>query len=262
MEVGSEVECKVKYRIRQTHWRRLCGTRHVLKNPHTVVTRPPGQGTYYYGNGKSNAETSGASNPHGSQGGARYTGEFKENMRHGLGHYILPDGSEYHGMWSQGKMNGRGVFTWPDRSIYDGDFKDGERHGQGILNTSDGFTYDGTWVQNAMEGRGIARYPNGQTFEGLFSNGRREGRGTMRFTNGAIYEGRFRDDAVDGQGTMKISRSLIVPSSHNDDDENLLTSDEYSRHPAANRSDYMIPISFQSDMTHIHAKAGFTSIGD
>ena len=256
MEVGSEVGCKVH----ETQWPLCLSQSARVGNSHTF--RPPttvGQGTYYYGNGKSNAVTPGASNPHGSQGGARYTGEFKENMRHGLGHYILPDGSEYHGMWSQGKMNGRGVFTWPDRSVYDGDFKDGERHGQGILNTSDGFTYDGTWVQNAMEGRGIARYPNGQTFEGLFSNGRREGRGTMRFTNGAIYEGRFRDDAVDGQGTMKISRSLIVPNSH--DEEEKPTGNEHDT-TTAHRSDFMIPISFQSDMTHIHAKAGFTPIGD
>ena len=27
------------------------------------------------------------------------------------------------------------------------------------------------------------------------------------------------------------------------------------------KEDFMIPISFQSDMTHIHAKAGFTAVG-
>ena len=98
-----------------------------------------------------------------------------------------------------------------------------------------------------MEGRGAAVYPNGQKYEGLFSHGRREGRGTMHFTNGAVYEGRFRDDAVDGQGTMKMSESLTVPpESGNPEDKH----------------DFMIPISFQSDMTHIHTKAGFTAVGD
>jgi hypothetical protein len=224
--------------------------------PHFKIFHVPylGQGTYYYGNDGKSSETT------GPQGGARYTGEFKENMRHGLGEYRLPDGSVYHGMWSQGKMNGRGVLTWPDLSVYDGDFKDGERHGQGLLRTSDGFSYDGTWVQNAMEGRGIARYPNGQSFEGLFSNGRREGRGTMHFTNGAVYEGRFRDDAVDGQGTMKISRSLVIPNA--DDGEDNSNSGEISKNSATKRPDFMIPISFQSDITHVHAKAGFTAIGD
>lgn len=95
-----------------------------------------------------------------------------------------------------------------------------------------------------MEGRAHAIYPNGQKYEGLFSKGRREGRGTIVFTNGAVYEGRFRDDAIDGQGTMKIAQTMVVPNE---------TSDSL---------DFMIPISFQSDMTHIHTKAGFTAIGD
>ena len=117
-------------------------------------------------------------------------------------------------------------------------------HGQGILKTSDGFIYDGMWINNSMEGRGHATYPNGQKYEGLFSKGRREGRGTIIFTNGAVYEGRFRDDAVDGQGTMKMSHAMVVPNEKSE------------------KNDFMIPISFQSDMTHIHTKAGFTAVGE
>lgn len=115
------------------------------------------------------------------------------------------------------------------------------------------------WANNAMEGRGSTIYPNGQRYEGMFSNGRREGRGTMHFTNGAIYEGRFRDDAVDGQGTMKMSRAIVVPRDDDigdDDDNNDAGAEELAK------EDFMIPISFQSDMTHIHTKAGFTAIGD
>ena len=202
--------------------------------------RMQGQGTYYYCQAENSTD--------GSSGmGSRYVGEFKENMRNGYGIYYLPDGSIYNGMWNQGVPSGRGVFTWPDSSLYDGDWKDGKRHGQGLLKTSDGFIYDGMWANNAMDGRGAAIYPNGQKYEGVFSNGRREGRGTMKFTNGAVYEGRFRDDAVDGQGTMKMSQSMTVPpDSGNADDKH----------------DFMIPISFQSDLTHIHTKAGFTAVGD
>ena len=97
-----------------------------------------------------------------------------------------------------------------------------------------------------MEGRGIAEYPGGQKYEGLWANGRREGRGTIYFVNGAVYEGRFRDDTVEGQGTMKMTRCAIVPK------------DEESDLP----EDWMIPISFQSDMGRIHQKAGFTSGGE
>ena len=144
----------------------------------------------------------------------------------------------------------------------DGVWKDGKRNGQGLLKKADGFLYDGQWVNNTMEGRGTAIYPNGQRYEGSFSNGRREGRGTIVFTNGAVYEGRFRDDAVDGQGTMKMSRTMIVPREEKsstgdivmketiDDDHNKVGEEK-------TKEDFMIPISFQSDMTRILTKTGF-----
>jgi len=80
--------------------------------------RMQGKGTYYYEQ---------AENSKCTDGGARYIGEFKENMRNGIGKYFLPDKSVYDGMWSNGLMNGRGVFTWADSSFYDGEWKDGKR---------------------------------------------------------------------------------------------------------------------------------------
>jgi hypothetical protein len=209
-----------------------------------------GTGTYYYG----------SSNP--LKPGSRYIGEFKENSRNGNGFYFLPDGSEYNGTWRDGVMNGRGVFTWPDKSFYDGEWKDGQRNGQGLLKTADGFCYDGSWVNNAMEGRGLAMYPSGQKYEGSFSNGRREGRGTMYFTNSAVYEGRFRDDAVDGQGTMKMSRVMVVPRDPRDGAKSSTSEGKPEGKEEERKPDFMIPISFQSDITHIHTKAGFTAHGE
>jgi hypothetical protein len=144
--------------------------------------------------------------------------------------------------------------------VYDGEWKDGKRHGQGLLKTADGFTYDGTWSHNSMEGRGSATYPNGQQYNGLFSNGRREGRGTILFPNGAVYEGRFRDDAVDGQGTMKMSRTMVVPRT-----EASMTIEEEGSEKEEEKElkdDFMIPLYFQSDIGHIHRKAGFTIVGE
>ncbi|VEU34014.1 unnamed protein product [Pseudo-nitzschia multistriata] len=211
--------------------------------------RMQGKGVYYYG-------SSDPQNP-----GPRYAGEFRENLRYGSGTYFLPDGSVYDGQWRDGVMNGHGLFTWPDQSLYDGAWKDGKRHGQGLLKKADGFLYDGQWVNNTMEGRGSAVYPNGQKYEGSFHKGRREGRGTIVFTNGAVYEGRFRDDAVDGQGTMKMARTIVVPreKGRSGGSEN-----ESPRSPATatsggtgEKQDFMIPISFQSDMTRILTKTGF-----
>ncbi len=190
---------------------------------------------------------------------SRYEGEFKEMLRHGTGIYHLPDGSVYSGQFRDNQFCGRGTFTWPDCSVYDGEWKDGKRHGLGVLRSSDGFTYDGSWVNNAMDGRGSAVYPGGQAYNGLFSNGRREGRGTVTFTNGAVYEGRFREDLIDGQGTMKMGRIMVVPDGI-DMDNGDPTDDETDNDDK--KKDFMIPLSFQSDMGHIHRKAGFTVMGE
>jgi hypothetical protein len=203
-----------------------------------------GTGTYYYG----------SSDP--IHLGSRYIGEFRENLRNGMGRYFLPDGSVYDGQWRDGSMNGLGIFTWPDGSTYDGVWKDGKRNGPGLLNNADGFRYDGQWVNNSMEGRGSAIYPNGQRYEGSFSNGRREGRGTIHFTNGAVYEGRFRDDAVDGQGTMKMSRAMVVPREDKSGDSNDADDNEVQTNKQE-KQDFMIPVSFQSDMTRILTRTGF-----
>jgi len=201
-----------------------------------------GTGAYYFG----------SSDP--LQPDSRYIGEFRENLRNGTGRYFLPDGSIYDGQWRDGTMNGLGIFTWSDGSIYDGVWKDGKRNGQGLLRNIDGFIYDGQWVNNSMEGRGSAIYPNGQRYEGSFSNGRREGRGTIHFTNGAVYEGRFRDDAVDGQGTMKMSRAMVIPREERSGlNDNTIDDDVVQK----KKEDFMIPVSFQSDMTRILTRTGF-----
>lgn len=184
------------------------------------------------------------------RGGGIYRGDFKENCRHGLGAYTLPDGSVYDGEWRDNVQNGRGIFRWVDGSYYDGQWKDGKRHGIGTYKASDGFFYEGQWATNAMEGRGCCIYPNGQRYEGAFSKGKKEGRGTLQFPNGAVYEGRFKDDCIEGQGTMKMLSNVTTSKEVLGDE----TEDD-------GRLDWMIPLQFQSDMSHIHQKAGFTKEG-
>lgn len=91
---------------------------------------------------------------------------------------------------------------------------------------------------------------------------------------GAIYEGRFRDDAIDGQGTMKMSRIItVLPEKPKVDHQEEPEQAEQGQGETDEKSevaekedeikpDFMIPLSFQSDMGHIHQKAGFTVGGD
>jgi hypothetical protein len=223
--------------------------------------RMNGKGIYYYSYNSNfstqpppindNIRSETASEPLRVQrGGGIYQGDFKENCRHGLGAYTLPDGSVYDGEWRDNVQNGRGIFRWVDGSYYDGQWKDGKRHGIGTFKASDGFFYEGQWVTNAMEGRGWCVYPNGQRYEGAFSRGKKEGRGTLQFPNGAVYEGRFKDDCIEGQGTMKMLSNVTTSEGVLGDE----TKDD-------SRLDWMIPLQFQSDMSHIHQKAGFTKEG-
>lgn len=192
-----------------------------------------------------------------------YCGDFKENVRHGIGKYTFADGSVYNGEWRDNAPSGKGTFSWTDSSVYNGQWKNGKKHGQGILRTYNGFFYDGTWVDNELEGRGMAVYPSGQTYEGMFSRGKREGRGTIKFTNGAIYEGRFRDDCIEGQGTLKMNMNVVVPKLTEKKLAMIeLTDKDLPQNELSNLdNDFMIPIEFQSDIGHIHEKAGFNPRG-
>jgi hypothetical protein len=92
-----------------------------------------------------------------------------------------------------------------------------------------------------------------------------------------IDEGRFKEDRMEGQGTMKMSRNVIIPTlapgavatddekdaSGNDGDAEMADADakEDSATKKKPKQSWMIPLQFQSDIGHIHMRAGFTQIG-
>ena len=77
-------------------------------------------------------------------------------------------------------------------------------------------------------------------------------------------EGRFRDDYMEGQGTMKMNRNVIIPNlTTGENDKAPDGNDEADSTPTdtSTKHDWMIPIQLQSDISHIHQKAGLTQIG-
>lgn len=106
--------------------------------------RMHGRGTFYYSSGvvlnskqqvvisdEAKGKKKGSAIPGSGQGAdsveSRYEGDFKENLRHGFGRYVLPDGSSYEGAFREGFPCGRGVFNWADGSFYDGEWRGGKR---------------------------------------------------------------------------------------------------------------------------------------
>lgn len=69
---------------------------------------------------------------------------------------------------------------------------------------------------------------------------------------------------MEGQGTMKMSRNVIIPKLTDKNGENESKKKD-EKAPADGsedgKHDWMIPLQFQSDISHIHQKAGFTQIG-
>ena len=42
--------------------------------------------------------------------GAKYEGEYQNDLKHGRGKYTYPNGDIYDGEWSEGKRHGKGLY--------------------------------------------------------------------------------------------------------------------------------------------------------
>ncbi len=62
------------------------------------------------------------------QSGYEYEGEFKANMKHGIGKMTYRTKEdykgEYYGYWENGRRHGEGVFTYPSKDTYSGEVDD------------------------------------------------------------------------------------------------------------------------------------------
>ena len=58
--------------------------------------------------------------------GAKYTGEWKDGLRHGFGKFEQLDGLKYAGYWANGKEHGAGNLVDKNGIITDGIWKHGE----------------------------------------------------------------------------------------------------------------------------------------
>jgi hypothetical protein len=114
-----------------------------------------------------------------------YTGEMDDDMRHGHGVLVSPDGtSKYEGLWFNNKRHGRGVQTYPD------------------------WKYDGEWLEDKMHGFCEARTCGLDTFVGYFANNKRHGHGTLSY--GAYsYNGDWDVNQRCGKGEEKDEKGVF-----------------------------------------------------
>ena len=59
--------------------------------------------------------------------GRKYTGEYKDDKKHGYGEYSWADGRVYSGCWAKGKQHGLGIYQVKDSEKKYGLWEEGKR---------------------------------------------------------------------------------------------------------------------------------------
>jgi hypothetical protein len=80
--------------------------------------------------------------------GIRYTGQWlkgENEVRHGYGRCVWPDGAVYEGNWKFDKACGQGTFLHTHGDKYEGEWYDDKAHGHGVYTHSNGAKYEGSW---------------------------------------------------------------------------------------------------------------------
>ena len=124
--------------------------------------------------------------------GHKFTGGFKEGMRHGKGVMLMPGKRKIVGVWQDNEIT-EGTITYSDGRTYTGHWKFRERTGQGTLTWSDGRKYTGEFKNDQRHGKGTLIYPDGRKYVGDFKFGERTGQGTLYMPDGTKLVGEFKD---------------------------------------------------------------------
>uniref|UniRef100_A0A3B4ABE1 MORN repeat-containing protein 3 n=1 Tax=Periophthalmus magnuspinnatus TaxID=409849 RepID=A0A3B4ABE1_9GOBI len=147
-----------------------------------------------------------------SVSGDEYTGEWKDDKKHGKGAQVWKKGGAmYDGEWKCGRRDGHGTYSVLNPQTkeyvkkYCGEWRHGKKHGFGTFLYSCSEVYEGQWSEDARCGWGKMHFTNGDVYEGEWRKDRAHGRGFILCANGNWYEGSWRDGKKDGYGTFFYS---------------------------------------------------------
>ena len=143
-----------------------------------------------------------------------YIGDFKNNLRHGIGICYYFNGSEYKGAWQGDKQHGNGALTYSDGRIRSGFWSENIYQGSSVSDitvktggpqpptSKVNEKLEGCQSGNCKNGRGIYLYADGNIYEGDFENGLPNGTGKISYANGDVYEGEIEKGSLHGKGMM------------------------------------------------------------
>ena len=143
-----------------------------------------------------------------------YIGDFKNNLRHGIGICYYFNGSEYKGAWQGDKQHGNGELTYSDGRMRKGVWSENIYQGSSVSDitvktggpqpptSKVNEKLEGCQSGNCKNGRGIYLYADGNIYEGDFENGLPNGTGKISYANGDVYEGEIEKGSLHGKGMM------------------------------------------------------------
>lgn len=177
-------------------------------------------------------------NPHGSgtsyclSAHEKYSGNFKDGEKSGLGRLIFPNGDMYEGEFANGEMNGMGTYLHfqgkvyigefkkglkdgfgkeQDRheSCYEGEFHKGKRYGNGKIIWEDGGFFQGQFVDDKACGVGERYWPGDKKYYGQWIDDKMHGEGECVWEDGRKYKGMYFKGLENGKGTMEFPDGSI-----------------------------------------------------
>ena len=94
-----------------------------------------------------------------------YSGEKIDELRHGLGTLVFPNGDKYIGQFHQGMRHGRGELTCaPKRAVVTAAAATAAATG----GNPPCQRYAGQWMLSKRHGRGVETWPNGDKYDGEY----------------------------------------------------------------------------------------------
>ncbi|KAK3522114.1 hypothetical protein QTP70_025256 [Hemibagrus guttatus] len=153
------------------------------------------------------AKTNGLRHTIYSTNGDQYSGDWKDNMRHGKGTQVWKrTGVVYEGEWKQNGRDGFGILSKLQPStnehvkVYSGTWRNDKKEGFGTRFYSSSSQYEGEWVENERSGWGRMTYENGDVYEGEWLKNKPHGQGVLWLVPENRYEGSWKDGKKHGPG--------------------------------------------------------------
>jgi len=101
-----------------------------------------------------------------------YTGELKAGRRDGTGVSLQRSGAKYSGQWSNNVKAGKGEYWYANGDYYAGLFRNDVMHGAGRYISADGTVFEGTFVADERDGPGDVISPDGRRYSSTWKAGK------------------------------------------------------------------------------------------